>query len=168
MTNFICSKNISWHVIFEWITVIRNDSDWDFLDFWKSLTTQSVAKANFRLTGLYFDLILTHDDLRVELFLMNTVVPSDVDPCLIKLSSISHFERKTRICTSSCGYILNIIILVMSYYLIVTWSSRDRKINWTKVFLTEINQRVRRKSCDIKMQKCYESCNRTGLRDSIK
>ena len=99
---------------------------------------------------------------------MNTVVPSDVDPCLIKLSSISHFERKTRICTSSCGYILNIIILVMSYYLIVTWSSRDRKINWTKIFLTEINQRVRRKSCDTKMQKCYESCYKTGLRDSIK
>ena len=97
---------------------------------------------------------------------MNTVVPSDVDPCLIKLSSISHFERKTRICTSSCGYILNIIILVMSYYLIVTWSSRDQKINWTKIFLTEINQRVRRISCDIKMQKCYENYYKTGLTDS--
>ena len=97
-------------------------------------------------TGQFsFDLILTYDDPRVELFLMNTVVPSDVDPCLIQLSSISHFERKTRICTSSCEYILNIIILVMSYYLIVTWSSRDQKINWTKIFLTEINQRVRRK-----------------------
>lgn len=126
----------------------NGQSEWfglEFLDFWKSLTTRLVKQASFRLTDLYFDLILTYDDPRVELFLMNTVVPSDVDPCLIQLSSISHFERKTRICTSSCEYILNIIILVMSYYLIVTWSSRDQKINWTKIFLTEINQRVRRK-----------------------
>ena len=88
--------------------------------FLKIIDQRLVKQASFHLTGLYFDLILTYDDPRVELFLMNTVVPSDVDPCLIQLSSISHFERKTRICTSSCGYILNIIILVMSYYLIVT------------------------------------------------
>ena len=100
----------------------------------------------------------------MELFSLNTVVPSDVDPCLIQLSSISHFDRIFRICTSSCGYILNIIILVMSYYLIVTWSSRDQKINWTKIFLTEINQRVRLNSSHTKMQKCYE----TSLSDSIK